>query len=103
MVFSSFTFIAFFLPIVIFLYFVSSSPRWKNGVLLVASLLFYAWGEPRFMVMMVLSILVNYIAAGRIDKSRSKKRPAHVACDNGFVRAGFCPHGLSELRAGPLL
>ena len=41
-------------------------------MLLAASLLFYAWGEPRFIVMMVLSILVNYFAAIRIDKSKSK-------------------------------
>ena len=42
-------------------------------MLLVASLLFYAWGEPRFVVMMVLSILVNYISALRIDKSKTKR------------------------------
>ncbi len=72
MVFSSFTFIAFFLPVVIILYFVSSAPKWRNGVLLAASLLFYAWGEPRFIVMMVLSILVNYVAAIMIGRSSKK-------------------------------
>ena len=56
----------------ILLYFVSSSPKWRNAVLLAASLLFYAWGEPRFIVMMVLSILVNYFAAIMIDRSKNR-------------------------------
>lgn len=43
MVFSSMTFLAFFLPAVIGLYFISQSPKWRNGVLVVFSLLFYAW------------------------------------------------------------
>ena len=44
MVFSSLTFLLYFLPIVLILYFVRRDIRWRNGVLLVASLLFYAWG-----------------------------------------------------------
>ena len=63
MVFSSMTFMVFFLPAVVILYFLSSSPRWRNGVLLVFSLLFYAWGEPRRVLLMIASILINYSAA----------------------------------------
>ena len=46
MVFSSFTFIALFLPIVLLLHYASKNPAWRNGVLLIASLFFYAWAEP---------------------------------------------------------
>ena len=44
MVFSSLTFLTCFFPIVLALYFVKGSIRWRNGVLLAASLVFYAWG-----------------------------------------------------------
>ena len=63
MVFSSFTFMAFFLPAVICLHFLSKNPKWRNGILLVFSLLFYAWGEPRLVFLMLLSVAVNYFAA----------------------------------------
>ena len=61
MVFSSMTFIYFFLCLVILLYFSIKNRAWRNGVLLVASLVFYSWGEPRFVVMMILSALVAYL------------------------------------------
>ena len=72
MVFSSFTFIAFFLPVVLLLHYASRNPVWRNGVLLAASLFFYAWGEPRFVLIMLLSILVNYTAALLCERSRRK-------------------------------
>jgi len=61
MVFSSLTFIYAFLPVVLVLYFVIPNRIWRNCVLLVSSLLFYAWGEPKFVVVMVLSVAVAYI------------------------------------------
>ena len=70
MVFSSFTFIALFLPIVLLLHYASKNPAWRNGVLLLASLFFYAWGEPRFVLIMLLSILVNYASALLCQRSR---------------------------------
>ncbi|MBQ5976870.1 MAG: MBOAT family protein [Oscillospiraceae bacterium] len=70
MVFSSFTFIALFLPIVLLLHYASKNPAWRNGVLLLASLFFYAWGEPRFVLIMLLSILVNYATALLCQRSR---------------------------------
>lgn len=60
MVFSSFTFLAFFLPITILLHFISKNITWRNSVLFVMSLVFYAWGEPRFVLLMLFLILVNY-------------------------------------------
>ncbi|ABW18386.1 MBOAT family O-acyltransferase [Alkaliphilus oremlandii] len=67
MVFSSITFLYYFLPIVIVIY--SISPRrYKNGILLVASLIFYGWGEPKYILFMGISILVNYILGLLIEK-----------------------------------
>lgn len=73
MVFSSITFLLLFLPIVLGLYFVKRDIRWRNGVLLISSLVFYAWGEPVWVLAMVVSSLVNYIAARKIERS---KKPA---------------------------
>lgn len=72
MVFSSMTFLMLFLPITLLLYSVRSSIKWKNGVLLAASLIFYAWGEPVYILLMLLSVGVNYICALQINGSSSK-------------------------------
>ena len=74
MVFSSFTFIAFFLPITIILYFIRKDKVWRNCVLLVMSLLFYAWGEPKFVLMMILSIIVNYMAGLMMARAERRKQ-----------------------------
>lgn len=74
MVFSSLSFIYIFLPICIFLYFVvARSLRQKNVVLLIMSLIFYAWGEPKWIVLMVVSTAVEYLGARLIDKYREEK------------------------------
>ena len=81
MVFSSLTFIAFFLPITLLLYFISKNKTWRNVVLLVLSLIFYAWGEPRFVFLMIISIAVNYAAGLFIDKYKKArmKRYARIS------------------------
>ena len=73
MVFSSLTFLLYFFPIVLALYFVRSSVRWRNGVLLAASLFFYAWGEPTWILAMLASALINYFCALAM---RGQKGPA---------------------------
>ena len=82
MVFSSMTFMAAFLPAAILLYFICNNPKWRNGVLIVFSLLFYAWGEPQRILLMLASILVNYAMALVIARARSlgTKRLALVIC-----------------------
>ena len=60
MLFSGIPFLYFFLPCVLLAYFCTPS-RWKNAVLLLFSLLFYAWGEPRFVLLMVLPIGQGYL------------------------------------------
>lgn len=61
MVFSSITFMFFFFPAAAILYFLMPSIKMKNMLLLISSLLFYAWGEPRYIVLMLFSIAMNYI------------------------------------------
>ena len=72
MLFSSLTFIFIFLPILLGLYFIAKD-KYRNHILLLASLLFYSWGEPKFIVLMLISIIFNYIIALIIDKKRDKK------------------------------
>lgn len=60
MVFSSMTFLWIFLPILLGIYFISKQ-KYRNAILLVFSLIFYSWGEPKYIILMLISILVNYI------------------------------------------
>ena len=70
MVFSSTVFLFIFLPLTLMAYYVLDR-RFKNIILLIASLVFYAWGEPRFVFVMLGSIMVNHAFAILIDKYRS--------------------------------
>ena len=71
MIFSSLTFLCLFLPITLGLYYLAPG-KLKNTVLLITSLVFYAWGEPKHAALMVLSILINY-ALGLLISGASKK------------------------------
>lgn len=69
MVFSSLTFLMGFLPLVLLMYFVV--PKiWKNAVLFLFSLLFYAWGEPVYVCLMVFSTILDYTCGRLVDKYR---------------------------------
>ena len=91
MVFSSAIFLFAFLPIVLLLYCLSGQ-RLKNGILLAASLLFYAYGEPKFVFVMLASIVLNYAFAMLIELpgygSKRWRRDwllAALACDLGIL------------------
>lgn len=71
MVFSSILFLFYFFPIFLCLYYVLP---WKNAVLLVASLVFYAWGEPRFVPILLLSALLNYSAGLAIARAAARRK-----------------------------
>lgn len=73
MVFSSIIFIFTFLPITLILYYISPR-RIKNITLLMASLIFYAWGEPKYIFLMVLTIIFDYFAALLISKNLSNRK-----------------------------
>ena len=74
MLFSSLTFLYFFLPIVLILYFVINNRTWHNAVLLVSSLVFYSWGEPKYVFLMLASTLVAWLCGLGIDRFKEKRR-----------------------------
>ncbi len=73
MIFSSVFFVFLFLPIVLLAYFIVPG-KLKNVVILISSLIFYAWGEPVYIVLMIFSIVYNYIAGIEIDYHREEGR-----------------------------
>src|ERR1700727_4029480 len=74
MVFSSITFLFYFLPIFLTAYFLTPTVRAKNVVTLLFSLVFYAWGEPRFVIILLISIAFNFCAALLIDAREGSSR-----------------------------
>ncbi|MBQ8943469.1 MAG: MBOAT family protein [Clostridia bacterium] len=103
MVFSSLVFMFAFLPVVLLIYYLLPV-KFRNAFLLIADLIFYGWGEPVLVFLMLFSILINYIAGILIEKSNSnnKKRKfiliASVVIDLGllgfFKYAGFITNNL---------
>ncbi len=78
MVFSSLTFLCIFLPILVCIYFLVRPLAAKNAVLVMASLLFYAYGEPVYILLMVISIVLNY-CFGRIIGAGGHKKAVLIA------------------------
>lgn len=75
MLFSSIVFLFTFLPAVVILYYLLPV-RFRNVILLLASLVFYAWGEPVYLFLMLLSILFNYFSGLDIARNLQDKRAA---------------------------
>ncbi len=73
MLFSSITFLYYFLPLVIMLYYLVPF-RYKNLLLVVSSIIFYAWGEPTYCILMLVSILQGYMIGLRIEAGRGTPR-----------------------------
>jgi alginate O-acetyltransferase complex protein AlgI len=77
MLFNSFIFLWLFLPLVIFLNFLvlklTGSSRLSNILLLLASVFFYAWGEPIYVILLLLSIFINWTAGMLIDAAKHKR------------------------------
>lgn len=67
------TFLFVFMPAVLTVY-ILSKKEIRNYVLLVASIIFYAWGEPRYLAIMIITILANYVGAILIDRHESQVR-----------------------------
>lgn len=80
MLFSSVTFIIGFLPIVLGIYYIllRKTKKTKNIFLLLTSLLFYAWGEPYFVFIMILSIFANWCLGLLIDKYKENKLKSKI-------------------------
>ena len=71
MIFSSLLFLFRFIPIFFIIYYLAPF-RLKNAVLFIGSIIFYAYGEPRFLILIFVSILVNYLAGILIDKYENR-------------------------------
>ena len=84
MVFSSTVFLFLFLPIVLMIYYnpFFKSRTFRNTFLLLASLAFYAWGEPVFVFLMIISILITWFIGLKVQKCHSK----------GWLTFGICYH-----------
>ncbi len=93
MVFSSFVFLFIFLPLVIFTYFIIKNRTYRNVILFIFSLVFYAWGEPVYVLLMLFSILANYFLALIIDKSKKKKLFLIIAVIINILIIGFFKYG----------
>ena len=75
MVFSSNIFLFFFLPAVLLFYYLLPRSR-RNAVLLVGSLVFYAWGEPVYIFLMLFTILLNYVSGLMLERRKQEGRQA---------------------------
>lgn len=73
MVFSSTIFLCVYLPLVLLGYYICPK-KGRNLFLLIVSLVFYAWGEPKYVFLMIFSILVNYIFGRLMDKHRGRQK-----------------------------
>lgn len=78
MLFSSIPFLYYFLPLVLAVYFLTPA-RFRNAVLLLASLIFYAWGEPKYVLLMLASILSGY-GFGLLQERYRGQKGAELVC-----------------------
>ena len=81
MVFSDLFFLFVFMPLCCLLYLIGNQVdnkrggyAFRNSILIAFSLIFYAWGEPSYVFLMLFSVLVNYLFGLKIDASQGKKR-----------------------------
>ena len=79
MLFSSITFLVFFLPCVLIFYYAFPNRTYRNCVLFLGSLLFYAWGEPKFVFLMLASIVSNYNVGLRLGENSVQNRKMLLA------------------------
>ena len=95
MVFSSITFLLCFLPVTLIAYYLAGN-RLRNLVLLLTSLLFYAWGEGGYVLIMLLSIALNFVVGRLLDRTEGKQaRTAVLAGGIGLNLAllGYFKYG----------
>ena len=91
MLFSGIPFLYYFLPTVVLIYFLAPG-KWRNGVLLLSSLLFYGWGEPKYILLMLVTIFVFFgagLAMGRIQDRKRQKTVLSLAIAFGVLLLGI--------------
>ena len=87
MLFSSLTFLYYFLPLTLIFYLIVPK-HMKNGTLLIASLIFYAWGEPKYVLLMMVSIIVGYIAGRLIETFYDKRYSKYILAAAILIHLG---------------
>ncbi len=87
--FSDLLFLYAFLPLCVTAYFISKNIRWRNAVLLIFSLIFYAWGDIRFLPLLVCAALVNYGAALLLSRFGEGKRSTAVLAVGIILNLGL--------------
>jgi len=87
MVFSSVSFLCVFLPVIVVLYNLIKNHKAKNILLIIASLLFYAYGEPVYVLLMIFCCFFNYLMAREIEK-RKESNKANVETDKILLVTG---------------
>ena len=88
MLFSSIPFLYYFLPSVLVLYFIAPK-KLKNSVILVSSLVFYGWGEPKYVVLMIASIIIGYFSGLLIEAFNQGKKAKLFLWLSVIVNLGF--------------
>ncbi len=86
MIFSSLEFIFIFLPIFLLIYYITP-PKWRNITALIGSYIFYAWGAPLFVYVLLLSTIIDFILGRWMDRSRFKRRilTISIVCNIGIL------------------
>lgn len=106
LVFSNLIFAAVFLPLVFALYYICKNITYRNTIIVISSLVFYAWGEPSLVIMLAVSLILNYTYGRLIDKfyAKSGARIAFIAAlitNFGFLGvfkyAGFFVQNLNMI------
>ena len=88
MLFSGIPFLYYFLPVVLMLYF-AIPKKLKNTVLLISSLVFYGWGEPKYVILMVASIVVGFFSGKLIEAKPAKRDKKLILFASVFINLGF--------------
>ena len=89
MVFSSLTFIYFFFAAAFAAYFVLPGLKAKNAVLLIVSLVFYSWGEPKYVVLMIITTLIAYLGGLLISGSKGGQKRFVYICTCVLILLGL--------------
>ena len=76
------------MPILMFTYFFAKKEV-RNYILLIASIIFYAWGEPRYLAIMIITIIVNYFGALLLDKYKYEKQRKVILLLTVLADLGF--------------
>ncbi len=88
MLFSSIVFLYYFLPVALLLYFIAPK-KFRNTVLLIVSLVFYGWGEPKHLLLMTASIIIGYLSGLMIEAFHTQRAKKLVMAASVTISLGF--------------